>query len=167
MMVESAFWVFVGVVAGAIIQFFFHYIISLSQRANAKRLFRVELEINSELLAGVEADLLRKKSLFVSGQQNETDFIFNFFDFNYRMVDPLINTGHFHAIVGADGVKAYFQFMNDLNSGNAISLEKILRRQHDENTSVRFLDHLIEVKLKQWKTTISLMRKKVGKYGNT
>ncbi len=83
------------------------------------------------------------------------------------MVDPLINTGHFHAVVGADGVKAYFQFMNDLNSRNAITLEKILRRQHDENTSVRFLNHLIEIRLTQWKNTISLMRKKVGKYSKT
>ncbi|MEI4263652.1 hypothetical protein [Roseovarius sp. D0-M9] len=123
---QQSFWLFLGVVAGALIQFLFHYIISRSQRGKAKKLFLVEIEINAEVLKTLEAEILRKKSRFVSGQQNEYDFNFDFSDFNYRMVDPLINTGHFHQIVGAVGVKSYFTFMNNLNVQSQMIYKNLL-----------------------------------------
>ena len=110
----------------------------------------------------MEAAIVRQKNRFVSGQQNDQDFSFDFGDFNYRMVDPLINTGHFHEIVGAEGVKSYFKFMNDLNSQNELVFKNLLKQEHDRNTSVHFLEYVIDTKLVEWKETINLMRRKTG-----
>ena len=105
---------------------------------------------------------MRKKSRFVSGQQNEYDFNFDFSDFNYRMVDPLINSGHFHAIVGAAGVKSYFTFINDLNVQSQLVYKNLLMREHEQNKSVRFLDYMIDTKLKEWRDTLDLLRQIAG-----
>ncbi len=159
---QNAFWVFVGIVCGALIQFLFHYIISLSQRRNAKRLFRIEIEINSDVLAVLEADLTRKRELFVSKQQTDQDYYINLNDFNYTMVNPLINSGYFHAIAGSDGVRRYFKFMNDLNSKNALVLQQMLRAQDEENASIRMLNWLLDTRITEWKNTIALLKAKAG-----
>lgn len=159
---QQALWLFLGIVAGALIQFLFHYIIAKSQKSKAKKLFRVEVEINAEVLNLVEEAVLRKKGRFVSGQEADHDFNFDFSDFNYRMVDPLINTGHFHELVGADGVKSYFKFMNDLNLQDQLVFKNMLTQEHERNSSLDFLDYVIDTKLVEWKETINLMRRKTG-----
>ncbi len=159
---QNAFWVFIGIVSGSVIQFLFHYIVVISQRRNAKKLFRVEIEINSDVLSALETDLIKKREFFVSRQQTEQDYYFNLDNFNYTMVSPLINSGHFHAIVGSAGVKKYFQFMNELNSQKAVIFQQMLRVQDEENTSVRLLNWLLATKIPEWKATIALLKMKAS-----
>ena len=159
---QNAFWVFIGIVSGSVIQFLFHYIVVISQRRNAKKLFRVEIEINSDVLSALETDLIKKREFFVSRQQTDQDYYFNLDNFNYTMVNPLINSGHFHAIVGSAGVKKYFQFMNELNSQKAVIFQQMLRVQDEENTSVRLLNWLLATKIPEWKATIALLKMKAS-----
>jgi hypothetical protein len=160
LIVQNAFWVFVGIVAGSIIQFLFHYIILRSQRKNAKQLFRAEIEINEGALAQVEAAIRKKKERFSAHQQTESDYWFDFKSFNYRMVDPLINSGHFHAILGPEGVKRYFEFMNELNVEAAVRAEQLLRREDDEKKSLAYLDWFLDTKIPYWKETLRIIRSK-------
>jgi hypothetical protein len=157
---SNAFWVFVGIVAGALIQFLFHYIILRSQRRNARLLFRSEIEINQGVLAQVEQQIRKKKERFAANQKEESDYWFDFKSFNYRMVDPLINSGHFHAILGPECVKRYFEFMNDLNVEAAVRAEHLLRREDDEGRSLKCLDWFLDTKIPYWKQTLTTIRSK-------
>lgn len=147
----GAFWVFVGIVAGALIQFGFHWLILRSQRANAKKLFLAEIELNSAALDAFEADVKRKKDKFVADQIDDMDFYFNCRDFNYRIVDPLINSGHFHAILGPNGVKDYFESMNALNVQAAENMQQMLRVDHENHRSVKFFEWLLETGIPRWR----------------
>ena len=159
--VQNAFWVFVGIVAGSLIQFVLHFLILRSQRNKAARLFAAEIEINEGALALVESSLKRKKERFAANQQTDGDFWFDYSTFNYRMVDPLINTGHFHDIFGSKGVKLYFQFMNDLNLDAATRAEQILRGEAKKGQSLACLDWFLETRLPQWKETLEYMRARI------
>ena len=157
----NAFWVFIGIVAGAIIQFGFHSLIKRSQKGNAKKLLLVEIEINRKELGNLKAELTRKKDLFASIQFQEGDFGFNFASFNYRMMDPLINSGYFHIILDADGVKKYFQFVNDLNVNNSKTFEIMLREHHGDGSSVKFLNWILDTKLTEWGNSLDFIEGKL------
>lgn len=96
----NAFWVFVGIVAGALIQHGLKWLVQRTQRENAKRVFRVETSINRNVLEILSESLKRKKERFVAGQQTDQDFFIDMSGFNYRIVDPLINAGYFHDLLG-------------------------------------------------------------------
>ena len=157
---QNAFWVFVGIVAGSLIQFLFHYLVLRSQKANARRLLGAEVSLNRVELEAFEKQVERKKGKFSSGQADDFDFLFDMSGFNYRMVDPLINSGHFHDILGPEGVKMYFRFMNDLNVNAAGHLNTILTEKHHDNSSISFLDWLIDVKVQEWSGTLDYIEKR-------
>ena len=159
--VQNAFWVFVGIVAGSLIQFVLHFLILRSQRNKAARLFAAEIEINEGALALVESSLKRKKERFAANQQTDVDFWFDYSTFNYRMVDPLINTGHFHDIFGSEGVKLYFEFMNELNVDAANRAEQLLRGDAERGQSLACLDWFLETRLPEWKKTLQFMRTRI------
>lgn len=158
---SQAFWVFVGVVAGALIQFILHNLILLQQRKNAKKLFRIEIEINEGELDRLSQDIDRKMNRFASHQKDEVDYTFDMSSFNYRMLDPLINTGHFHALLGRDGVSEYFRFANELNVGAARNLEILFRERDEEGSSIRFLEWLKETKIPEWRGCLRSIKAKL------
>jgi hypothetical protein len=81
---------------------------------------RAELAINRGELDKFKNDIDKKKQRLASRQVQELDYYFDFSGFNYRIVDPLIISGHFHSLLGADGVKHYFRCINDLNVGQQL-----------------------------------------------
>lgn len=163
---SNAFWVFVGVVAGALIQHFLGWIQLRKQRSNAKRLFKVETTINRNALDALAEALKRKKERFVAGQQGEADYYIDMSAFNYRIVDPLINAGHFHDLLGPEGVQRYFRYAGELNTGNAQSLISLLRQEADAGKSLAMLDWLIETKLEEWNEHLSFVEELVGETKN-
>ena len=158
----NSLWLFLGVVAGAAIQFTLNWIVLRQQRSTAKRLFRVETAINREELRKLSKDLKRKKERFVARQVSDGDFFIDMSGFNYRIIDPLVNTGHFHSLLGPDGVAQYFRFANELNIERASWMMDALRAQHEAGQSLGFLDWLIDTKLPEWETSLSLVEGKLG-----
>jgi hypothetical protein len=55
----NAFWLFIGVVAGALIQYALEQIKVFQQRRNAKRLFGIETSINRQELNRLRETFLR------------------------------------------------------------------------------------------------------------
>lgn len=157
--IATGFWVFVGVVAGALIQYLFFRLTLHFQRRNAREVLLAEIEINKDELNNVLRQIARKKERFVSGQQKDHDLKFDFSGFNYRMVDPLINSGHFHSILGPEGVKRYFRFMSDLNYQSAENYSNYLEAEHKNGRSIDMLDHLLEHKALEWRDTLAAAEK--------
>ncbi|WP_212524039.1 hypothetical protein [Actibacterium sp. MT2.3-13A] len=158
----NSLWLFLGVVSGAAIQFTLNWIVQRQQRSTAKRLFRVETAINREELRKLSEALKRKKERFVARQVSDVDFFVDMSGFNYRIIDPLVNTGHFHALLGPDGVTQYFRFANELNIERASWMMNALRAQHEEGQSLGFLDWVIDTKLPEWDASLSLVEEKLG-----
>lgn len=158
----NAFWVFVGIVAGAVIQHLLGLVTIRKQKSNAKRLFRVETAINRSALDSLKNSVVKKKERFVSGQQTDQDFFIDMSSFNYRIVDPLINAGYFHEFLGPEGVARYFRYANELNVNNAQNLVGILRQEAEAGRSLNFLDWLIDTKLPEWDGHLSLVENKLG-----
>ena len=146
----NAFWVFIGIVAGALIQYGFYWLTQRSQQSNAKKIFLAEIIINRIELENVKKDIIRKKERFAARQIEESDFFFDFRGFNYRIVDPLINSGHFHKFMGPEGVAKYFKFMNELNYVTAERLQLELKAKHEIGKSLDYLDKLIDTDLVRW-----------------
>jgi len=151
---QNAFWIFIGILCGSFIQFIFHWLIIYGQGKNAKKIFLSEIEINKIELKNVTTQIERMRQKISAGQINEHDFSFDFSGFNYRMVDPLINTGHFHQILGANGVKKYFKMMNDLNIQMAKNYTQMLKEHHENGQSLEMLRWLEETKLPDWRGAI-------------
>ena len=128
----------------------------------AKKLFRVETQINRTELGKLAENLRKKKERFVATQISEQEFFIDMSGFNYRIIDPLVNTGHFHALLGADGVAQYFRFANELNVQRASWMMEMLRKEHDEGKSLSFFDWLIETKIPEWEESLSLVERKLG-----
>lgn len=152
---SQALWVFIGIVAGALIQFLLGQLQFWMFRRNAKKLFRVETEINRSELSKLKLDIERKKQRFVANQQTSDDYFFDLSDFNYRIIDPLINSGQFHAILGPEAVANYFRFLNALRSDRAVNWQNALRQQHEHGKSLQFFDWLLETKMKEWEGFLS------------
>ena len=158
----NAFWLFLGVVAGALIQFILNWVSTRLQRKSAKRVFRVETSINRTALEVLETSLNRKKERFVAGQVGDSDYFIDMSAFNYRIVDPLINAGYFHDFLGAEGVQRYMRYAGELNVNNAQNLSGILRQETEAGRSLGFLDWLIDTKLPEWDGHLSFVENRLG-----
>jgi hypothetical protein len=62
---------------------------------------RAELAINRGELDKFKNDIDKKKQRLASRQVQELDYYFDFSGFNYRIIDPLIMSGHFHSLLGS------------------------------------------------------------------
>lgn len=158
----NAFWVFVGIVAGALIQYLLGWLSLRSQRRNARRLFGVEATINRQALDDLKESFRRKKDRFVAGQVADTDYYIDMSRFNYRIVDPLVNSGHFHDILGPEGVQRYFRYAGDLNIENAKSLLAIFRQEAESGRSLNFLDWIVDTKFPEWDGHLDFVERRIG-----
>ena len=159
---SQAFWVFVGIVAGSFVQYGFHLILMRSHEKNARLVFLAEVAINELELAKVMRSLERKRAQFISGELDPNSFFFDFTGFNYRAVDPLINSGFFHKILGAELVKSYFEFMNHLNVQYAHGLQQLLTEKYEEERAVTFLNHIIDDRAPEWADTIRRIKARLN-----
>jgi len=159
---SNGFWVFIGIVAGALIQYSLNWIGQQNQRKNAKRVFRVETAINRDALDALSETLRRKKERFIAGQKTDQDFFIDMSAFNYRIVDPLINAGYFHDLLGSIGVQRYFRYAGELNTGNAQNLMSLLRQEDEAGRSLSLLDWIIDTKLSEWNGHLAYVEERIG-----
>ena len=83
----------------------------------------------------------RLRERFVSGQITENEY-YNMQDFNYSATGPLIQSGHFHKMLGSKGVKDYFTAANFFSNSTAQFLTNRLHEEHAKGTSIDFMDQV-------------------------
>lgn len=134
--------IFLGLVAGVIVQISANWVLLRWQRKNAKDVLKCELELNL-----TEVDLLRRRSKNLrerisAGQVGIGDLFINMSGFDYSTLNPLVSSGHFHKMLGSTGVKSYLSAYRFFNNENAAVLTQMLQKEHEENKSLQFLDWL-------------------------
>lgn len=138
----NAFWIFLGIVVGAFIQYFLNFILAGQQRRNAVSVLHVEIEVNL-IEFGMFMERLRFLREKISANQIQTDEIFvSMQGFDYSAMQALISTGHFHYHLGSSGSQAYFSFVRFFSNANAVNLNSMLRTNHAAGKSLDFLKWL-------------------------
>ena len=158
----NALWLFLGIVAGSLVQYFLNWLTLTKQRSNAKRIFAIETALNRSELNKLKQAIQRKKERFIAAQVLDHDYFLDMSGFNYRIVDPLINSGHFHEMLGPDGVARYMRYANELNVGNANNLINLLRSEDEAGRSLAFLDWLLDTKIPEWEGHLGFVENLVG-----
>jgi len=138
----NAFWLFLGVVAGALVQYVLDALVKRSQRKNAIAVLKTEITINLQALEDFKKRISELKELISAQQIDEQDLFVSTAEFDYSLVSPLVNSGHFHAELGPEFVKAYFSFMRFFNNEHAKLLNSMLRMEHEKGLSIKYLDWL-------------------------
>ncbi|OOY21690.1 hypothetical protein BMI86_03795 [Thioclava sp. DLFJ5-1] len=140
----NAFWLFLGIVAGALVQHALNALVKHSQRKNAIAVLKTEITINLQALEDFKKRISGLRELISAQQIDEQDLFVSTAEFDYSLVSPLVNSGHFHAELGPEFVKAYFSFMRFFNNENAKLLNSMLRTEHEKGSSLKYLDWLFK-----------------------
>jgi hypothetical protein len=138
----NAFWVFVGIVAGSFVQFILTWLVQWSQRRAARKALDTEKMLNLSQVAVLRERIRYLKERIAAGQIIEDDLFFSMQGFDYSMVAPLINSGHFHVMLGHEKVFDYFLFMKFFNNDNAETLNSMLRTEHEKKLSLDYLGYV-------------------------
>ena len=136
--------VFIGVVAGAFIQHGLNYLTFRSQRQNALRALRAEIEMNVEEYQYLRKRLVYLKERIAAGQITEADLFVSMQNFDYSIIGPLVNQGYFHVLLGPDLGKRYFSFMRFFNNANCNIINSMLRTEHEQGKSLDYIDGLLD-----------------------
>ena len=139
---QNALWLFLGIVAGALVQFMLSRMQVRSGANNALRVMKTEIELNLDEYENFKRQIARLKELISAGQVNEGELLITMEGFNYSAVNPLVQQGFFHYMLGAEKAKEYFAFMRFFNNDNANVLTNILRNQHQLSKSIAFLNYI-------------------------
>ncbi|WP_370304267.1 hypothetical protein [Pseudooceanicola sp.] len=140
----NSFWLFLGILSGALIQHTLSILSSRRQARTALRVMQIELEYN----LGEVSDFLSRvkwlKERISSGQIKEYDLFIDMQKFDYSSIAPLANSGYFHILLGPRLIKRYLEFSHFFRVGNAENLTKMLKIEHGSGRSMAFLDWVEE-----------------------
>jgi len=136
---QNALWLLAGIVVGALIQFLLARIDLRFKAANALRVMQTEIDLNLAEYEQFLEQLKRLKSLIAVRQISDDALTISMETFDYSVVNPLVQQGYFHFMLGADKAKDYFAFMRFFNDARAKELTSILRHEHRAGRSMEFL----------------------------
>lgn len=138
----NAFWVFVGIVAGAFIQFLLNWLTLRSQRKNAGRALDTEIQLNINHINAFRDRIKVLRERISAGQVQDQDLFLSMQGFDYSIVSPLVAAGHFHIMLGPERVNQYFDFMRFFNNENGKMINSMLVSEHANDRSLAYLEWL-------------------------
>jgi hypothetical protein len=138
----NAFWVSVGVVAGALVQHGLGLLNTRAQRKYARKALNTEIALNIKQIAILNQRIQYLRERIGAGQIQEDDLFVSMQGFDYSIVNPLVMSGHFHVMLGHEKVESYFDFMKFFNNQNASLVNSMLRTEHEEAKSLDYLSWL-------------------------
>ena len=151
---------FVGILAGVVVQLTAQLILMNIQRRNAVRVFKTEVEFNAHAMAEFRQRFDRLLNRVSSGQATEVDLYFSMSDFDYSAVAPLNNSGYFHTLLQSDGARHYFSVMRFFNNPNAEWLTHKVQADHRERRLLDFLEWL-EGKIEEGQKSLKAVQEKL------
>ena len=136
----NAFWIFIGIVAGAFIQHLLNRLTFRSQAKMALKVLQIEIAYNLSEVEAFEQHLRWLKDRISAGQISEDEMYFPMQRFDYSAIGPLMNAGYFHVLLGAARMKHYLEFNNFFRIVNGESLTMMLRTEHGRGKSLEMLE---------------------------
>ncbi len=103
---------------------------------------KTEVELNLDEYERFREQITKLKELISARQVKEEELFIHMDGFDYSAVNPLVQQGFFHYMLGAEKTKEYFAFMRFFNNSNANTLTDVLRHQHLRDESMAFLNYI-------------------------
>lgn len=138
----AGLWIFVGIVAGIFVQVIANAAVLKWQSNNAKKVLCCELEMNLDEIQKLKNHIERLKQKISANQVEQSDLWVNMVEFDYSALNPLVTSGHFHKMLGSDGVKKYLSGSRFFNNESAAHLTQMLLERHAQQDSLRFMGWL-------------------------
>lgn len=162
-MIQIAFWnglwVFVGIGAGAGIQYRLMQKIATKQKEMALTVLKTEAEMNCAEVYSLLDRIVYLKERVGASQIEHDDLFVSMQTFGYSALNPLVNSGHFHSMLSAEDVRAYLGSARFFSNGNAEIVNSHLRTEHGRGKSIDYLD-LIAQKARSLKKAMVVIAQK-------
>lgn len=158
---SNPFWLFLGVVAGALIQTILHWLERHGQASAALKVLQIEIRYNLEKAENYIREIERQKELVVSRELLAANVFFPMAEFDYSAMGPINNTGFLHILLGADSLGRVLRFSGHFNNRSGELLYAALKQSEAAGKSVKFLRDEIEraKELRRQLTPISKAKK--------
>jgi hypothetical protein len=138
----NAFWILVGIMVGALIQFMFHVLVERRQRNNALAVLSVEIEMNLTELQSFREWLRYLRERIAANQITPENIFISMKGFDYSALGPLVSSGHFHYQLGPQGTRSYINFVRFFSNDNADLINSKLQTEHAAGRSLDFIQAL-------------------------
>ena len=138
--VANGFWVFVGIVAGVVIQQLVNRSEKRKQAKAALQVMQTEIAYNKGEVAKLQARVSWLKHRIASSQIDEADLFLPMHTFDYSAVGPLTNSGYFHVLLGPRRVGNYLEFYHFFKIESGANLTTMLKADHAAGKSMAFLE---------------------------
>lgn len=161
----NGFWVFIGVVAGAGIQYRLMQMTLAKQREMAFKVLKTEAEMNCAEVDSFFDRIVYLKERVGASQIEQNDLFVSMQAFDYSALNPLVNSGHFHSMLSAEDVRSYLEFVRFFSNGNADIVNSQLRTEHDRGKSIDYLDWLAHKAMSLKKSMEAIGQKQVISVG--
>ncbi|MCB1370122.1 MAG: hypothetical protein H6896_12190 [Rhodovulum sp.] len=138
----NAFWVFIGIVAGALIQYLFSMLNVRAARKTAAQVLTTEIQMNLSEASRFRERLEYLKDRIAAHQIKSEDIYVSMAEFDYSALNPLVASGYFHSALGPEKAKAYLEFLRFFNNGSCDVVNSMLRTEHDRGKSIEYLNWL-------------------------
>lgn len=136
--------VFIGLVAGVIVQLVANQFTLRTQRKNAVSVFVTEAQLNLGAVENLLQQMQNMRERISANQANQTQLWISFEEFDFSATGPLNQTGHLHTMLGADGLKDHLKVLRFFNNQKAAQFSQMLQDEHKAGTSLSFLDWLTQ-----------------------
>lgn len=132
-MIIEGWSVFLGLVAGVVVQVAAQWVDRWRNQGYAKRLLKVEIELNLDILSDLQKEIVRIKDLAAAQGLGEHDHYVNMRLFSYNAATALINHGWFHRILNKQSIRSIYEFMSFYNQENANFIFGRFRQLREDN----------------------------------
>ncbi|MDD9728502.1 hypothetical protein PVW46_01135 [Mameliella sp. AT18] len=136
---QNAFWLFLGVVAGALIQHFLGFLSKHSQAENALKVLQSEITYNLREAQKFESELGQSTQRLSKGEISAVDVFFRMSGFDYSALSPLNSTGYLHILLGPDLMPSLLRFQGFFNDTHGQRLKELFHNEFNRGNGVKFL----------------------------
>lgn len=138
----AGFWVFIGIVAGAIIQYVLGKVQQREIRKAALQMLKTEILINLDACNSLRGRLNYLKDQIGAQQVSDAELYISMQDFDYSSIAPLVNNGLMHTILGPHITQKYFSISRRYNNNSAVISSNMLKSEHSQGKSLAFIKWL-------------------------
>ncbi|WP_149779284.1 hypothetical protein [Roseovarius litoreus] len=157
---SNPFWLFLGIVSGALIQYFLGWLERHRQARTALKVLQIEVRRNLEL-ADLYIQHIVEQCQLVSAQEREANEVyFPTQSFDYSAMGPLNNSGYLHILLGPQVLSDLLRFNSHFNNRNADLLHDYLVQSARHGSATTFLQDEIKRAKDYRKSLVKLLAAK-------
>ncbi|SLN39421.1 hypothetical protein ROG8370_01633 [Roseovarius gaetbuli] len=136
---SNPFWLFLGVVAGALIQAILHWFERHRQANAALKVLQIEIKYNLEQASSYIDEINRQRELLYSGEISPEKAFFPMVGFDYSALGPINNSGYLHTLLGPESLGSVLRFSGHFNNRTGELLYSALQQEASAGRAVSFL----------------------------